>query len=118
MELRESEEKTKSNYNFTLFGEPVIKTRCQRNAFMYGICGGIIAGLVGFLLTSSGRNATHAGVISCVAITTCLACKCTYEELQMRRDARLLKKVMHEMSVETKIKDTNSDNSPQNLESI
>ncbi|CAK9821575.1 hypothetical protein ANTRET_LOCUS280 [Anthophora retusa] len=118
MEHLESKEETKYNYSFTLFGEPVIKTRCQRNAFMYGISGGIIAGLVGFLFTSSGKHATRAGVVSCVAIITCLACKCTYEEIQMRKNARLLKKVICEMSAQTDDKGTNSDNSPRKLESI
>ncbi|CAK9807314.1 Cytochrome c oxidase assembly protein COX20, mitochondrial [Anthophora plagiata] len=114
----EKKEETNSNYNFTLFGEPVIKTLCQRDAFMYGICGGVIAGLVGFLFTSSGRKATRTGVLTWIAITTGLACKCTYKELQMRREARLLKKIMYEMSAQPNTKDANSDDSLGKLESI
>ncbi|KOC59913.1 Cytochrome c oxidase protein 20 like protein [Habropoda laboriosa] len=95
----ENEEQTQSKNIITLFGEPIIKTRCQRNAFIYGISGGIVSGLITFLVTSSGKTATRVGVIGYGAISITLACFCTYEELKMRSQARLLKKVMYEMSM-------------------
>ncbi|XP_017891853.1 cytochrome c oxidase assembly protein COX20, mitochondrial [Ceratina calcarata] len=88
-EDREIKEPPKST--FTIFGDPIVTTNCQRNALLSGISGGIISGLIGFLFTSNPRQATRIGVGSYFVITVTFACYCAYDEYEMKRQTRLIR---------------------------
>ncbi|XP_029038884.1 cytochrome c oxidase assembly protein COX20, mitochondrial [Osmia bicornis bicornis] len=100
--------------NFTLFGEPIIKTRCQRNALISGISGGILSGLVAFLFTSQPRRSVYIGFGGYLAITFCMTCYCTYDEYSLRKQARLIKKAIYEIN--TSKKGSESSNSSLKVE--
>ncbi|XP_012134916.1 cytochrome c oxidase assembly factor COX20 lethal (3) 87Df [Megachile rotundata] len=100
---------------FTIFGEPVIKTRCQRNAFITGISGGIISGLVGFLVTSQIRKSMNIALGGYITVTFAMACYCTYKEYVIRNQGRMLKALSYQVSKAKKY--TNSSDADTKVES-
>lgn len=93
--------------SFTIFGEPVIKTKCQRNAFITAITGGIICGLISFLITSNSKKSTRIGVASYGAIGISCAIYCAVDEINTRNE---LKKLMHLMYETSKSDNTSNKN--------
>lgn len=93
--------------SFTLFGEPVIKTRCQRNAMISAISGGIICGLITFLFTSNPRFSTRMGVISYGVIGITGAFYCAYDEIKLRSEAREFRKAMYNTNMKLRNNDRN-----------
>ncbi|XP_073967709.1 cytochrome c oxidase assembly factor COX20 lethal (3) 87Df [Bombus fervidus] len=105
---------------FTIFGEPIIKTHCQRNAMISAISGGMVGGLIAFLFTSNPRRSTQIGVITYGVIGITGALYCTYDEIQSRSERREFRKLMYMETHKSQIKDTNSVDNVSNpkLESI
>lgn len=84
--------------SFTIFGEPVIKTKCQRNAFITAITGGIICGLISFLITSNSRKSTRIGMASYGAIGISYAIYCAVDEINTRNELKKLRHLLYETS--------------------
>ncbi|KAK1120723.1 hypothetical protein K0M31_010927 [Melipona bicolor] len=103
---------------FTFFGEPIIKTRCQRNAMISAISGGIICGLITFLFTSNPRVSTRMGVVGYGVIGITGACYCAYDEMKLRSEAREFRKAMYNTNMKLRNKDGTEHISNSKLESI
>lgn len=86
----------------TLFGKPIIQTKCQRDAFLYGIPSGITIGLITFLFTSHVKYSTHVSVGSYVMITLGYSCHCIYNEYKMRKEVKMIKRAMRKAALEEK----------------
>lgn len=114
------EEGKEKRMPFTIFGEPIIKTHCQRNVMISAISGGMVGGLIAFLFTSNPRMSTRIGVITYGVIGITGALYCTYDEIQSRSERREFRKLMYMGVHKSEINDTNSvDNvSDPKLESI
>lgn len=90
--------KEEHRQSFTIFGEPVIKTKCQRNAFITAITGGIICGLISFLITSNSRKSTRIGMASYGVIGISYAIYCAVDEINTRNEIKKLRHLMYETS--------------------
>lgn len=114
------EEGKEKKMPFTIFGEPIIKTHCQRNVMISAISGGMVGGLIAFLFTSNPRMSTRIGVITYGVIGITGALYCTYDEIQSKGERREFRKLMYIETRKHQIKDTNSDDNVSNpkLESI
>ena len=80
----------------TLFGIPIIQTKCQRDSFLYGIGGGIVSGLVAFLFTSQPKKSTHIAVGGYAVITLCYAFNCCYDDYKMRKEIRIIQRTIRQ----------------------
>ncbi|OAD53669.1 hypothetical protein WN48_09636 [Eufriesea mexicana] len=97
-DLESAEEQKQKKIPFSILGEPVIKTYCQRNALMSAISGGIICGLVTFLFTSNPSRSTRIGMYSYLGIGCTYAGFCAYEEYTLGKQTRELKKLLYRRS--------------------
>ncbi len=62
-----------------VFGTDVGSVPCFRNSFLYGITGGIGAGIAHFAYSSKVPSATKFGFWSYVGITLVYWCQCRYD---------------------------------------
>jgi len=79
-----------------LFGTDVGSIPCFRNSFLYGIGGGIGAGIVHFAVSSRVQNATKFGFWSYVGITVVYWCQCRYDYTMTKFQYTQLKYAMRE----------------------
>ncbi|CAL7935009.1 unnamed protein product [Xylocopa violacea] len=100
------EEEKPAVTSFTIFGEPVIKTRCQRNALISAISGGIFTGLLSFLFTSNAQKSTNIGVFGFGVIGIIYSCYCAYDEIETRKAVRAIRKAMYEAELQKTAKKT------------
>ncbi|XP_076752850.1 cytochrome c oxidase assembly factor COX20 lethal (3) 87Df [Xylocopa sonorina] len=103
-DLINNEEQESSSTNITLFGEPIIKTRCQKNALISAISGGIFTGLLGFLFTSNPKKATHIGMVGFGVIGVTYSCYCAYDEINTRKQVRELRQAIYEAELAASVK--------------
>lgn len=61
-----------------LLGRDVSKIPCFRNTFLYGIGGGLGAGLIAFMLTSRPQLSSHVAVASFTVVSMCFWMQCRY----------------------------------------
>lgn len=98
MEHSNDVEEKNSVKSFTIFGEPIIKTQCQRNTLITSITGGIISGLATFLFTSKIQKSCNIAFGSYFTLTLCMSCYCSYMESQMRKNGRMIKAALYELN--------------------
>ncbi|XP_063240428.1 cytochrome c oxidase assembly protein COX20, mitochondrial [Bacillus rossius redtenbacheri] len=89
MEENDTDRKT-----YMLFGRDVSQIPCFRDSYLYGISGGLGAGLLFFLFTSRIRMATHVGFGSFVGITLSYWAYCRYTRSVSDQNLQLLKQAM------------------------
>lgn len=75
--MKEEESILKSK--LVVFGTDVGSIPCFRNSFLYGISGGIGAGIVHFAVSSRIQKATRFGFWSYMGITLVYWCQCRYD---------------------------------------
>lgn len=83
------------------FGRDVSKIPCFRNSFLYGISGGIGAGLTAFMFTSRPQLSSHVAMGSFSVVCLCYWFQCRYMFSQTRFEmarirAGLQEHVLHE----------------------
>ncbi|GAU97491.1 hypothetical protein RvY_08775 [Ramazzottius varieornatus] len=92
LDFEEAQEKKKSSLK--LFGKSISDIPCFREAFLYGIVGGLGVGIASFLFTSRVGRSLDFTVYSYAAITAGTWCYCRYEKAH--RHLELLR-FKHEM---------------------
>ncbi|KAK9753425.1 Cytochrome c oxidase assembly protein COX20 [Popillia japonica] len=82
-----------------IFGQDITKIPCFRNSFLYGISGGLGAGLFYFMLTSKPLMASHCGMASFTAITLVYWFQCRYNYSKTRFEMMRIQKLLRQQAV-------------------
>ncbi|KRT83889.1 hypothetical protein AMK59_4164 [Oryctes borbonicus] len=87
------------NKSVIVFGQDITKIPCFRNSFLYGISGGIGAGLFYFMCTSKPLMASHCGMACFTVITLGYWTHCRYNYSKVRLDMMRMQRLLREQAL-------------------
>ncbi|KAL6260960.1 cytochrome c oxidase assembly protein COX20, mitochondrial [Pogonomyrmex barbatus] len=89
-----------------LFGRDIRKIPCFKQSMLYGIYGGIAAGLATFMFTSRGKLATTVALGCQWSVTLTYWCACRYNYVMQKYELNDVKNILQGSSIAS-VEDSN-----------